>query len=149
MVPNLFLMAYDLWVLCCHCAPRHEQNGCYSSSNNPNRVSNPIRPNTRTCFSKDAENLTTYGYVLCCSQIWYSSLFFEQYNRILLCECKGVRKGGGLGLTPPLELDILQKLYCMHKGDWLFLHTFCLLICRLNAKYHRMNLYANFKEHCK
>jgi len=25
--------------------------------------------NTRTCFSKDAENLTTYGYVLWCSQI--------------------------------------------------------------------------------
>jgi len=24
--------------------------------------------NTSTCFSKDAENLTTYGYVLCCSQ---------------------------------------------------------------------------------
>jgi len=24
--------------------------------------------NTRTCFSKDAENLTTYGYVLWCSQ---------------------------------------------------------------------------------
>jgi len=32
--------------------------------------------NTSTCFSKDAENLTTYGYVL----------FFEHYNRILLCE---------------------------------------------------------------
>jgi len=25
--------------------------------------------NTRTCFSKDAKNLTTYGYVLWCSQI--------------------------------------------------------------------------------
>ena len=25
--------------------------------------------NTSTCFSKDAENLTTYGYVLSCSQI--------------------------------------------------------------------------------
>ena len=25
--------------------------------------------NTSTCFSKDAENLTTYGYVLRCSQI--------------------------------------------------------------------------------
>ena len=25
--------------------------------------------NTRTCFSKDAENLTMYGYVLWCSQI--------------------------------------------------------------------------------
>jgi len=25
--------------------------------------------------------------------------------------------GGGLGLTPPLELDILRKLYYLHKGD--------------------------------
>jgi len=29
---------------------------------------------------------------------------------------KGVRKGG-LGLTPPLELDISQKLYYLRKGD--------------------------------
>jgi len=29
---------------------------------------------------------------------------------------KGVRKGG-LGLTPPLELDILQKLYHLRKED--------------------------------
>jgi len=28
---------------------------------------------------------------------------------------KGVRKGGGLGLNPPLELDILQKLYYLRK----------------------------------
>ena len=29
-----------------------------------------------------------------------------------------VRKGGVLGLTPPpLELDILQKLYYLRKGD--------------------------------
>ena len=44
--------------------------------------------NTSSCLSKDAENLTTYGYVLWCSQIFvpYSSLFFEHYNRILLCD---------------------------------------------------------------
>jgi len=29
---------------------------------------------------------------------------------------KVVRKGGGLGLKPPLELDILQKLYYLRKG---------------------------------
>jgi len=28
---------------------------------------------------------------------------------------KGVRKKGGLGLNPPLELDILQKLYYLRK----------------------------------
>jgi len=28
--------------------------------------------NTSTCFSKDAESLTTYGYVLWCSQIVYT-----------------------------------------------------------------------------
>ena len=44
---------------------------------------------------------------------------------------KGVRKGR-LGLTP-LEFDILRKLYCLRKGDWLFSYTFCLLICRLDA----------------
>jgi len=30
---------------------------------------------------------------------------------------KGVGKGRVLGLTPPLELDILQKLYYMREGD--------------------------------
>jgi len=31
---------------------------------------------------------------------------------------KGVRKGGGgLGLTPTHELDVLQKLYYLRKGD--------------------------------
>jgi len=30
---------------------------------------------------------------------------------------KGVRKGGGLGLKPPLELNILRKLYYLRKGD--------------------------------
>jgi len=30
---------------------------------------------------------------------------------------KGVRKGGVLGLTPPLELDILQNLYYLCKGN--------------------------------
>jgi len=42
---------------------------------------------TRTCFSKDAENLTTYGYMLLMqSDCLYLSLFFENYNHILLCE---------------------------------------------------------------
>ena len=45
----------------------------------------------------------------------------------------GVRKGGSLGLNSPLELDILQKLYYLRKGDYLFSHTFCLLVCRLYA----------------
>jgi len=30
--------------------------------------------------------------------------------------CKGVRKGG-FGVKPPLELDILRRLYYLHKGD--------------------------------
>jgi len=50
---------------------------------------------------------------------------------------KGVRKGGvGInpwGLKPPLQLDILRKVHYLRKGDYLFSHTFCLLICRLNA----------------
>jgi len=46
---------------------------------------------------------------------------------------KGARKGGFGVNPPPLELDILRKLYYLRKGDQLFSHTFCLLICRLNA----------------
>jgi len=38
----------------------------------------------------------------------------------------------GFGVNP-LELDNLQKLYYLRRGDWLFLHSFCLLICWLNA----------------
>jgi len=39
----------------------------------------------------------------------------------------------GWGSKPALELDMLQKLYYLRKGNEIFLHTFCLLICRLNA----------------
>jgi len=39
----------------------------------------------RTCFSKDAENLTTFGSSWMQSDCLYTSLFFEHYNRILLC----------------------------------------------------------------
>jgi len=35
------------------------------------------------------------------------------------------RTQGGGEVTPP-ELDILQELYHLHKGDYLFPHTFCL-----------------------
>jgi len=45
---------------------------------------------------------------------------------------KGVRKGG-VGVKTPLEIHIFQKLYYLRKGDYLFVHTFFLLICRLNA----------------
>ena len=40
---------------------------------------------------------------------------------------------GVLGLTPPLELDILQNIYHLRKGNKMISHTFCLLICRQNA----------------
>jgi len=36
-------------------------------------------------------------------------------NVIILWTAKGVRKGGFWGLNPPLELDILQKLYYLRK----------------------------------
>jgi len=35
--------------------------------------------------------------------------------KLSLHAAKGVRKGGVLGLTPPLELDILQKIYYLRK----------------------------------
>ena len=47
---------------------------------------------------------------------------------------QGRTQKGGVGVKPPaLELDILRNLYYLRKGDQLFSHTFCLLICRLNA----------------
>jgi len=38
-----------------------------------------------------------------------------------------------LGVNPPFELDVLQKFYYPRKGDKLFSHTFCMLICDFNA----------------
>jgi len=47
---------------------------------------------------------------------------------------QGRAQGVGFGVKPPpLEVGILQKRYYLRKGDELFSHTFCLLICRLNA----------------
>jgi len=46
---------------------------------------------------------------------------------------KAVRKGWGLGLNPPPWIWYVTKFYYLRKGDWLFSHTFCLLIYRLNA----------------
>jgi len=61
---------------------------------------------------------------------------------------QGRTQGGGVVFKSPLlELDILRKLYYLRKGNELFSHTFDLLICR--RKYHRMNLHANLKVHCK
>jgi len=54
------------------------------------------------------------------------------FSQTMIKATKSVRKGGG-GKTSPLELDILPILYYLRKGDELFSHTFCLLICPLNA----------------
>jgi len=51
----------------------------------------------------------------------------------------------GVGVNHPLELDILQNLYYLCKGNQMFSHTFFLLICT----YHGINLHENFKEDCK
>jgi len=51
----------------------------------------------------------------------------------VLWRYQGRTQGGGLGLNPTLEIHIFQKLYYLRKGDYLFVHTFCLLMCRLNA----------------
>ena len=44
-----------------------------------------------------------------------------------------VRKGGVLGLTPPLSLIFYKNFITCGKGIKLFSHTFCLLILQLNA----------------
>ena len=49
---------------------------------------------------------------------------------------QGRMQGGCFGVNPPpLELDILQNFITCAKeiNCLLFSHTFCLLICRLNA----------------
>jgi len=41
---------------------------------------------------------------------------------------------------PPLELDILRKLYYLRKGDGLIVFEyFCLLICQFNANTKERN----------
>jgi len=46
---------------------------------------------------------------------------------------QGRTQGGGVvgDKSPPLELDMLQKLYYLRKGNQMFSQTFCLSICRL------------------
>jgi len=52
-----------------------------------------------------------------------SSANIKQYenkkrNTLLSETCKGVRKGGAVGVKPPrLELDILQNLYHLRNGN--------------------------------
>jgi len=54
----------------------------------------------------------------------------------------------GLGLTPPLELDILQKRFVYAKDISCFRVDFACSFVEL-LKYHGITLHANFKEHCK
>ena len=42
-----------------------------------------------------------------------------------------VERKWGVGFEPPLEFDILQMLYYLRKGEYLFLYTFCLFIVDL------------------
>jgi len=53
-------------------------------------------------------------------------------QRKMLNRSKGVCKGRGLGLKPPWSWYFTKPLSPAQR-DWLFSHTFCLLICRLNA----------------
>jgi len=57
-------------------------------------------------------------------------VFFKMY---LINDTIQGRTQREVGFKKPLELDILQKLCYLRKRDSLFSHTFCLLICRLNA----------------
>jgi len=44
-------------------------------------------------------------------------------SQLMCVSNKGVRKGGELGFKPPLELDILQKIYYLRKE----INCFCIL----------------------
>ena len=67
------------------------------------------------------------------SEWWWAFSFYGIENWSLL-RTRAYVRGWGLGLNSPVELDILQKLFYLCKGDQLFSHTFCLLIFQLNAK---------------
>jgi len=44
-------------------------------------------------------------------------MFLRMLLNFQLNRSKGVGKEGVLGLKPPIELDVLQKLYYLRKGD--------------------------------
>ena len=83
-----------------------------------------ISVNTSTCFSKDAENLTTYGYVLWCSQIvctcHFGACLFSTFSN----EVSNVLK---LELTSSL-LGILLRVI------WSSLREFSMLNCCVSLK---------------
>ena len=90
-----------------------------------------IEVHHRSAAEKQNYFLTRWRIVfwifICALSLWYH-LSSQKSN-----ESKGVRKAGGLGLTPPLALGILQKLYYQLQRKLIVSHTFCLLIYRLNA----------------
>ena len=65
-------------------------------------------------------------------RVFSSDILTWSADILVYIQCQWRMQGASLRLKPPLELDILQKLYYLRKGDRLFLHSFCLLICRLN-----------------
>jgi len=68
-----------------------------------------------------------------CISMFSKALKPKLLTTITIClEYQGYTQGG-IGVEPPFDLDIFQKLYYLRKGDYLFSLTFCLLICRPNA----------------
>ena len=61
---------------------------------------------------------------------------------------KGVRKGGVGVKPPPLSLIFYENLLPAQRRLIVFAY-FLLVNLSTYCKYHRINLHANFKEHCK
>ena len=76
-----------------------------------------------------------FAVMNCCVvalSVFSSDILTWGADALVYIQCQG-RTQVGYWIKKNLELDFLQKLYCLHKGDYLFSHIFCLLICRLNA----------------
>jgi len=59
-----------------------------------------------------------FAVINCCVvalSVFSSDILTWSDDVLVYIQCQGRTQGGGLGLNFPLELDILQKLYYLHK----------------------------------
>jgi len=84
------------------------------------------------CLNAQPDSFAVMNCCVVALSVFSSDILTWGTDILVYVQCQG-RTQGGLGLNFPLKLDILQKLDYLRKRHELFLHTFCMLICRLNA----------------
>ena len=73
----------------------------------------PLVAKSCQCSARSLQPLHQYGICQCVKMFDFQNIYHCDNDGPLL-----VRKGGfGFGIKPPLELDILQKLDYLRKGD--------------------------------